>query len=412
MGGGGVRLFLVLASFLTAACDPENSASALSATSYQQNGLGQAIRYHTPNGSYGVSADGEVLVFTDWMLPANELLLVDRESNDVWILRHPVDRIRLSDPAISPDGKRIAFIASLGVSAGMGEIWITDLDGENALILRDDRRAFRQPDFSPDGAALSYFRDVLPLAQSRGASFRSLVERTDLPWSIFVAEFGTRSHTRVMPLATPIPKDLFWSEMGLTAVMFEPAFTDSDLTQSRDGSFFGRWLERVDGLNDREWEVNFLLSDWDSGEIASEAIRLDLPGEAEVQGVSFDGRHLVHHARTLPLEGNCLIEVFFFFEAKQVRVDQFDRCQPQSVRLSRDGRTIVARHLIEPGERGEPIGLMLGQAQYEYSPTEYEIIFSSGGRAQTVVPATLIPRATIFQLDPDSAEVWRLDDAK
>jgi TolB protein len=55
-----------------------------------------------------------------------------------------------SDPAWSPDGKRIAF------SEGKGDIYTIKLDGTGLRQLTDDKGGEREPTWSPDGKKIAF----------------------------------------------------------------------------------------------------------------------------------------------------------------------------------------------------------------------------------------------------------------
>lgn len=60
---------------------------------------------------------------------------------------HPVKLV--SSPAVSPDGKQIAF-------SWRGDIWLVPVDGGQAKPLTTHEAADRQPVFSPDGQRIAF----------------------------------------------------------------------------------------------------------------------------------------------------------------------------------------------------------------------------------------------------------------
>ena len=62
----------------------------------------------------------------------------------------PIGNIRL---AISPDGRRVAFIGNEGADAAL---WVREFDQPEARRLPDTRGAFA-PFFSPDGKSIGFF---------------------------------------------------------------------------------------------------------------------------------------------------------------------------------------------------------------------------------------------------------------
>jgi TolB protein len=84
-------------------------------------------------------------------------------NNDVWVMRpdgsglrnvtnDPADDI---EPAISPDGGRIAFISDRG---GSYELYVINFDGTNATPLTDDIGIIGWPAWTPDGLRIAYER--------------------------------------------------------------------------------------------------------------------------------------------------------------------------------------------------------------------------------------------------------------
>jgi acylaminoacyl-peptidase len=83
-------------------------------------------------------------------LSAQEQIL---EPMDVFDLRY------ISDPQISPQGDRIAYLLNtkdIMNDANQASIWLTDIDGENNFPLLDASASGRNPQWSPDGKKLLY----------------------------------------------------------------------------------------------------------------------------------------------------------------------------------------------------------------------------------------------------------------
>jgi serine/threonine-protein kinase len=68
-------------------------------------------------------------------------------------LIRPVANLRL---AISPDGKRVAYVGADGTDRAL---WVRDLDDPSARLLRDTKNAVA-PFFSPDGESIGFFSDA------------------------------------------------------------------------------------------------------------------------------------------------------------------------------------------------------------------------------------------------------------
>ncbi|ATB27494.1 alpha/beta hydrolase family protein [Melittangium boletus] len=73
---------------------------------------------------------------------------------------------RISDPSVSPDGKRIAFVlrtTDLEANRGRTDLWLVDADGRNPRQLTFSPESEGQPTWSPDGQSLFFL-------SSRGGS--------------------------------------------------------------------------------------------------------------------------------------------------------------------------------------------------------------------------------------------------
>jgi serine/threonine-protein kinase len=102
------------------------------------------------------------------------------ELGDSTVIR-PIGNIRL---AISPSGRRVAFIGNVGDDA---TLWVRDLDQPNARQLPDTKGAFA-PFFSPDGESIGYFtgaggHTAMKVIPAAGGVARTVVQDS-------VASFG------------------------------------------------------------------------------------------------------------------------------------------------------------------------------------------------------------------------------
>lgn len=87
---------------------------------------------------YSINPDGtELRDLTDPLLGGPE------PPNDAW------------DPSVSADGKRVAFAVDTGVE---GEIWIMNADGSDPLQLTKDEVLDQEPAISPDGSRVAWRR--------------------------------------------------------------------------------------------------------------------------------------------------------------------------------------------------------------------------------------------------------------
>ena len=90
---------------------------------------------------------------------------------------------RNTHPALSPDGRRIAwFVRRLGVA---GDVWVADSDGRNAFSLTSDPKRESFPVWTPDGAGIIY-------ASRDAAAYRL--------WMTTLADGATRPYSAPGPM--------------------------------------------------------------------------------------------------------------------------------------------------------------------------------------------------------------------
>lgn len=161
----------------------------LHAASLAADGMGLwSLRLEDNNSSYLV--DG--LAYKDWLSlsPTGNLIMVAGNGRDAWskknlalinpasgtvkILENPSGTVAL-DPALSPDGKRVAFVAARdlgnetpGVVNTTEEwdawintrtLWSSNADGTNPYPLTAAGTGIYQPLWSKDGSRILYLRD-------------------------------------------------------------------------------------------------------------------------------------------------------------------------------------------------------------------------------------------------------------
>jgi hypothetical protein len=123
-----------------------------------------AISYVQSAGSW--SPDGRRLAFVVFAEGDNELAIfnLDRGGIERRIKVKGVGQI--SDPSWSPDGRQIVFAGSHG---GIGDLYMLDMQSENATQLTNDRYAEVHPTWSPDGKTIAFATDRGP-----GTNFETL----------------------------------------------------------------------------------------------------------------------------------------------------------------------------------------------------------------------------------------------
>ena len=122
-----------------------------------------------------IASRGNRLVYVQQQENAN-IWRVDLKSGLGGSMLAPTSRHQ-GAPAISPDGKRIAFESD---RSGTGEVWVANLDGSDAVQLSDFHALTGSPQWSPDGRRIAFDSRV------SGAAALYLVDpSTALPRRIF-----------------------------------------------------------------------------------------------------------------------------------------------------------------------------------------------------------------------------------
>ena len=105
----------------------------------------------------GKTAIADVFVESELLLAGTrngslKLYWVDRANLSV-LRRAATDTALATDPAISPDGSRVAFV---GMRDGNPEIYVMDADGTNLARVTNDPQPDGRPAFTPDGLGLVF----------------------------------------------------------------------------------------------------------------------------------------------------------------------------------------------------------------------------------------------------------------
>ncbi|MGE5141913.1 MAG: Ig-like domain-containing protein, partial [Acidobacteriota bacterium] len=143
------------ASGLTWSADPASVAAVSEDGTVSGVGPGHARVTATAPG--GKTAAADVFVESELLLAGTrngslKLYWVDRANLSV-LRRAATDTTLATDPAISPDGSRVAFVSTRD---GNPEIYVMDADGTNLQRVTNDPQADGRPVFTPDGAGLVF----------------------------------------------------------------------------------------------------------------------------------------------------------------------------------------------------------------------------------------------------------------
>ncbi len=121
------------------------------------SGAGPGHARITATAPGGKTATADVFVESELLLAGTrngslKLYWVDR-ANLSALRRAASDTTLATDPAISPDGSRVAFVSTRD---GNPEIYVMDADGTNLTRVTNDPQPDGRPVFTPDGAGLVF----------------------------------------------------------------------------------------------------------------------------------------------------------------------------------------------------------------------------------------------------------------
>jgi hypothetical protein len=148
-----------------------------------------------------LSPNGDFVAIPLPRTPVNEVHVFDLKTGSARVYVHPIQRIRMVYPAISPNGENMAVVVSPPPYDGHCEIWIIELATGKARVLKNDRpRSVYWPTWSPDGRRIAYQRDVEapPLPERRAPRPENI---SSVNCSLFDQDLTEQVETQVTPTA-------------------------------------------------------------------------------------------------------------------------------------------------------------------------------------------------------------------
>jgi Tol biopolymer transport system component len=133
------------------------------------------------------ASDSGALLVPSAVSPGTKILWLDRRGRRLGEV--PLPKGRFSDPRLSPDGRRLALMAQSSSSGDDYDVWVVDLETEQANRLTFTPTADGMPIWSPDGRSLVFQtnrrgpRDLWIRPASAGGVERALFE-SSTPWKV------------------------------------------------------------------------------------------------------------------------------------------------------------------------------------------------------------------------------------
>ena len=213
------------ASNLTWSSDNPQVAAVGEDGTVSGTGYGHARITAAAPGGKNATADvyvvGEIVVASSRTAGKFQLYAAER-SNLAQLTKLTPDTSSASDPAFSPDGSRIAYVAQRD---GNAEIYVMNADGTGAVRVTNDPQADGRPAFTPDGQAIVFH------------SSRPAPAGKQQIWTVNLDGTGLTQLTRDSVNASPTV-----SPDGQTVAYVSTRNKDSDI-----------WLMGRDGSNQRQF---------------------------------------------------------------------------------------------------------------------------------------------------------------
>ncbi len=132
----------------------------------------------------------------------SQLVLVDAATGDLRVLTQ--DRDDVDEPRWSPDGERLAFVAASGTgNAAAAQVWVMPMNGGDARVVTHARNGVEAYAWSPDGKAIAY---LMPESEPDHQRGEDLFNVGDDPFSTQHPQLP--SHLWLQSLAAAQPEQL------------------------------------------------------------------------------------------------------------------------------------------------------------------------------------------------------------
>jgi dipeptidyl aminopeptidase/acylaminoacyl peptidase len=274
-----------------------------------------------------------------------------------------VGMTRCSDPHISPDGKRVAFVVSvpdLGANRNNTDIWLLSIDGGEPVQLTTGEGADYHPRWSPDGESIAF-------VSTRGGSPQV--------WTIAV---GGGEAVKLTDISTGA-HDPVWSPDGRRIAFYSfvfPDCADDSCNAERESEMESNPVKAkvIDRLLYRHWDTwkdgrrNHLFSvDVESGECTdlTPMRDSDFPpfpwGGSHEFAFSPDGAEICCVSKDVELEAASTNTDIFIIDTASGSIERLttNEAADETPSYSPDGRYIAYRAQQRPGFESDRWQLML-----------------------------------------------------